>query len=150
MTYQRVVVATDFSEASLSAVETAFDLTLEHADTVHLVHVVEPYVTHDPIGALHPSVKAMHDKVLTQLEALVPEDPGGDAEIRAAVLCDSSPSKAIAGFAREEAADLIVVGTHGRTGVTRMLMGNTAESLLRYSPCQVLVVKPRSLETRAA
>ena len=110
------MVATDFSEVSLNALETAFELTLEQADAVYLLHVVEPYVPNDSLGVLHPSVKAMHDKVLKQLEVLVPENREGDAEINTAVLYDSSPSKAIAGFARDEKADLIVVGTHGWTG----------------------------------
>jgi nucleotide-binding universal stress UspA family protein len=93
----------------------------------------------------------MQAKALEQLKALVPENSGGDAEINTVVLCDSSPSKAIACLAREEHADLIVVGTHGRSGLTRLLMGSTAESLLRYSPCQVLVVKRRGgANTKAA
>ena len=150
MNFHRVVVATDFSEESLSAMETAFDLTLEHANVVFLVHVIEPFVPNDPIGGLHPSVLAMNERALEELKALVPENREGDAEIQTTVLCDASPSKAIACFAREENADLIVVGTHGRTGLTRMLMGSTAESLLRYSPCQVLVVKCRRADTRAA
>jgi len=51
--------------------------------------------------------------------------------------------------AADKDADLIVVGTHGRKGLTRMLMGSTAESLLRRSPCPVLVVKHKAV-ARAA
>ncbi len=64
------------------------------------------------------------------------------------VLTEAAPAKAIAEFAQEKDADLIVVGTHGKKGVTRALLGSTAESLLRQSPCQVLVVKQKTRTAR--
>lgn len=64
------------------------------------------------------------------------------------VLTEAAPAKAIAEFAQEKDADLIVVGTHGKKGVTRALLGSTAESLLRQSPCQVLVVKQKARTAR--
>ena len=64
-----------------------------------------------------------------------------------AAALEGKPAKMIADFAREKDADLIVVGTHGRTGLDRLLMGSTAEGLLREAPCQVLVVKHQVEET---
>jgi len=56
-------------------------------------------------------------------------------------LSTNGVARSIAQFAEEKEADLIVVGTHGRKGLSRMLMGSTAETLLRQAPCKVLVVK---------
>lgn len=58
MNFQTIVVATDFSESSLVALETAYDLALQGGHAVYLVHVMEPYlVTGDPTAMLHPSVE---------------------------------------------------------------------------------------------
>jgi nucleotide-binding universal stress UspA family protein len=52
-----------------------------------------------------------------------------------------SPQKEILQFAGEEAVDLIVMGSHGRTGISRLLMGSVAEAVMRKAPCPVLIVK---------
>ena len=138
MNFQKIVVATDFSESSLAALETAFDLALQGDHTLYLVHVIEPsLVAGDPTAMLYP-------KVEKRLEALIPEGWRDNANAKALVLTQAAPAKAIAQVAREKGADLIVVGTYGRKGLTRMLMGSTAAALLRHSPCKVLVVKQKT------
>jgi len=154
MNFQTIVVATDFSESSLVALETAYDLALQGSHTVYLVHVMEPYlVTGDPTGMLHPSVEKTYREAQERLKGLIPEEWNDDRAnalvVRSLVLPHSSPAQAITQVAADKDADLIVVGTHGRKGLTRMLMGSTAESLLRRSPCPVLVVKQKAV-ARAA
>ena len=154
MNFQTIVVATDFSESSLVALETAYDLALQGSHTVYLVHVMEPYlVTGDPTGMLHPSVEKTYREAQERLKGLIPEEWNVDRAnalvVRSLVLPHSSPAQAITLVAADKDADLIVVGTHGRKGLTRMLMGSTAESLLRRSPCPVLVVKQKAV-ARAA
>ncbi len=155
MNFQKIVVATDFSEASLTALETAYDLALQGGHTLDLVHVMEPYlVTGDPTAMLHPSVEKTYQEARNRLEALIPEqwldeDKANPLVVKSSVLTAASPAQAITRFAQGKNADLIIVGTHGRKGLTRMLMGSTAESLLRRSPCPVLVVKHKAVATAA-
>ena len=155
MDFQTIVVATDFSESSLTALETAYDLALQGSHTLFLVHVMEPHlVTGDPTAMLHPSVEKTYQEARERLEALIPEDwldeeQAQFLEVKPSVLTESSPAQAISRFAQGKNADLIIVGTHGRKGLTRMLMGSTAESLLRRSPCPVLVVKHKAVATAA-
>ena len=75
MNFQKIVVATDFSEASLAALETAFDLALQGGYTLSLVHVVEPYVVAgDPTAMLHPSVEKKCQEARERLDTLIPEE----------------------------------------------------------------------------
>ncbi len=155
MNFQKIVVATDFSESSLTALETAYDLALQGGHTLYLVHVMEPYlVTGDPTAMLQPSVQKTYQEARDRLEALIPEgwideEKPESLVVKTSVLTASSPAKAITRFTQGKNADLIIVGTHGRKGLTRMLMGSTAESLLRRSSCPVLVVKHKAMATAA-
>jgi universal stress protein A len=78
------------------------------------------------------------DDLRRMLQAVVPTDPNVPCEHR---LITGDPSTAIAKLAEEEHADLIVMGTHGRTGLTRLLMGSVAEAVVRRAPCPVLTYK---------
>ena len=149
MRYRIIVIATDFSEASLLAMETGFTLAQDSEAEVHLLHVLNPPVGMDPMGTVTPSIPDLEEAAKSQLENLVPENTPEGVIIHP-VLLRGSPPKAIATFARKKAADLIVVGTHGRTGLGRLFMGSTAEALLRQAPCHVMVVKPRTTATVAA
>ena len=142
MKLERVVVATDFSGVSLVALEAAFNLDLGGDATLYLLHVVDMPVGIDPtIGWIRPPDDSYNEETMKRLSSLVPENFPKKMTIERSVVV-GSPVAEIARFAKEKEADMIVVGTHGRTGLARMLMGSTAEGLLREAPCQVLVVKP--------
>ena len=137
---ERVIAAIDFSESSLLAMETALHLMPETGGFLWLLHVLEMPRGIDPIGVLQPSIDELEAEALERLQELIPDNPEKKMQIERRV-ARGSPAKTIAHEARETDADLIVVGTHGRTGLARMLLGSTAEALLRKAPCQVLVVK---------
>ena len=137
---KNIIAAIDFSESSLLAMETALSLAPDRGGILCLLHVLEVPRGIDPIGVLQPSIEELDAEALERLQELVPENPDKDIQIERLVV-RGAPAKMIASQARKRATDLIVVGTHGRTGLARMLLGSTAESLLRQSPCQVLVVK---------
>lgn len=146
MNLKTVVVATDFSEASVVAVETALNLAMESEATLYFLHVLElPITGFDPmIGlAVASPWEDWRQEAFSRLKELVPENWDRQASIRLEVMV-GSPSHTIAEFAKDRDADMVVVGTHGYGGLARMLMGSTAEALLRESPCQVLVVKHRA------
>lgn len=146
MRYRTIIIATDFSEASLLALETGLTLAQDSEAEVHLLHVLNPPVGMDPMGTVAPSIPDLEEAAKSQLESLVPENTPEGVTIHP-VLLRGSPPKTIATFARKKDADLIVVGTHGRTGLGRLFMGSTAEALLRQAPCHVMVVKPRTTVT---
>ena len=137
---RNIIAAIDFSESSLLAMETALGLLPERGGILCLLHVLEVPRGIDPIGVLQPSIEELDAEALERLQDLVPDNPDKNVQIERLVV-RGSPAKTIASQARERGADLIVVGTHGRTGLARMLLGSTAEALLRQAPCQVLVVK---------
>ncbi len=139
-----IVVATDFTENSLAALETAYSLASESSARLYVVHVVEiPAVAGPPLASVVPPVDQLYTAAQERLGGLIPANLGDQIQLKTAVLT-GTPSTAIADFALEKAADMILVGTHGRKGLARVLMGSQAEALLREAPCQVLVVKPKA------
>lgn len=124
MSFRRVVFATDFSPAAREAETLARELARQAGATLHLVHVL-------PLAS-SPGEAAQR---LATIEAAF----GAGLQGVTALLFGSA-ARAIVAYARAQGADLIVVGTHGRTGVSRMLMGSVAEAVARLAPCPVLTV----------
>jgi universal stress protein A len=148
MKLNRIVVATDFSDVSLVAVEAAFNLDLGSDSTLYLLHVLETPGGIDPIaGWVRPSNAELYEEAMDRLGSMVPANSLKEMRIERHVVT-GSPVREIARFAKEREADMIIVATHGRTGLARVVMGSTAESLLREAPCQVLVVKPHAANTK--
>ena len=146
MNLKTIVVATDCSENSLPALKTAFQLTMETTATLFLVHVIEvpsvaPAIA-PAVAPVEPPIDRLRKEALKRLDTMIPENWERRINVETVILV-GTPSREIAGFAREKDADMIIVSTHGRKGFSRILMGSTAEALLRDAPCQVLVVKPK-------
>jgi nucleotide-binding universal stress UspA family protein len=117
---------------------------------LYLLHVLETPGGIDPIaGWVRPPDAELYEEAMDRLGSMIPENSLREVRIERHVVT-GSPVREIARFAKEREADMIVVGTHGRTGLARVVMGSTAESLLRESPCQVLVVKPHAASTKEA
>lgn len=150
MNLEKIAVATDFTENSLPALEAAFGLLSEVTDRLYLIHVVEvPATATPPMATMLPPIDQLYRAAEVRLAGLIPENWERDVDVETVVL-SGSPATAISDFAREKKVDMIVVGTHGRKGLARVLMGSTAEILLREAPCQVLVVKPKSVAPHVA
>ncbi len=140
MHLRRIVIGVDFSETSLLALETAFSLSLESGGVFYLVHVLE----HLPIDMAVASVPHTGDElvqeVLEKIRSLVPDNLQEGVATEEVVLT-GPVEKRLSEFALEKDADMIIVGTHGRKGLSRVVLGSTAEHLLRETPCKVLVAK---------
>jgi nucleotide-binding universal stress UspA family protein len=140
---KRILVATDFSEASRTAVEYGRALAEQFGSALHLVHVV-PDLT---LKSLVPDgfVVAIPDGLQRQLdadarnklEALRAVGPN-TVPVVPSVLSSPAPADAIVRYAQTEQIDLIVMGTRGRGGVPRLLLGSVAERVVRTAPCPVL------------
>jgi universal stress protein A len=130
---------TDFSDAAMQALQLARSLARDHGAKIVLLGVTVPpppvsevYV---PVGELEGQVEEMR-RQLTQLASSIADVP---VECHA---LQGVPGQAIVTTADECEADLIVMGTHGRTGLTRLVMGSVAEDVVRRAHCPVLTVKP--------
>lgn len=143
MTFSKILVTTDFSPGANTALDAALSLAKRLQASVHVLHVVE-----DPVVAAAWSeayafdvLKLREDLVADagrRLASIATADPSVHLTTEVAV---GRPAETIVRTAADRGADLIVVGTHGRSGVTRMLMGSIAERVVRHAECPVLVAR---------
>ncbi len=148
-----VVVGIDFSELGNSALDEAITLAAERDDaSLHIVHVAEsegPLLRLAlPDGARSVTRQEATDylsehaqKHLTARRGDGVDLPDERAEVHVRV---GVPSDELVRVASDHSADLVVVGTHGRTGLTRILLGSVAEATVRKAHCPVLVIRPKS------
>jgi universal stress protein A len=141
-----ILVPVDFSEYQ----ETVLDLAASLASTCKaklvIVYVADPARTYGETtvysGIADPQREVM-EKMLHEVRPPSPDVPYTH-RYRTGV-----PADAIVDCAKEVKADMIVMGTHGRTGFSRVLMGSVAEAVVRSAPCPVITVKMRPQETEA-
>lgn len=140
---KRIVFPTDFSHCSDAALEYATVLARESGGTLLIVHAEESPVAYGGgemyYGILEPTFAEL-ERMLNEIR---PTDPEVKYEHRL-LRGDGGPAHRIVQFAKDEKADLIVMGTHGRTGFKRLLMGSVAEAIVRRAPCPVLIMKQHS------
>jgi nucleotide-binding universal stress UspA family protein len=152
-----IVVAVDFSEASDLAVQRAFEIAAEQPRAeVHLTHVVQTYgpqVAYEmPIDASALAVLSLNEARARfreyadqALARYLEQNPTKKFERVVAHLRFDAIAEEIAQLAADLEADLVVVGTHGRKGLSRLLLGSSAEATVRLAPCPVLVARPKAV-----
>ncbi len=142
--YANVLLATDFSEPAAHAARHAADLARRHRARLHVGHVVEEFSYWESFHLEHfPSEKVydeLRENARLAIEDLFEEETREGLSIETHVL-HGKPFVEIIRLAREVVADVIVVGSHGQTGVAETLFGSTAERVVRKAPCAVLVVR---------
>jgi nucleotide-binding universal stress UspA family protein len=146
---RQILCPTDFSTPSARAFEHALVLAAWYRAPVTVLHVLpEPVAAAPalPYGFTPALVDgSLRDAMQTELSSLV--GPANRAGLHAvAELRDGHPATETVRVAQELHADLIVMGTHGRTGFQRFVLGSVAETVLRRAPCPVLTVPPRAGE----
>jgi nucleotide-binding universal stress UspA family protein len=140
---KRILVATDFSENAEAATDYAIDLAKRLNAEIVLVHAYETPTYAFPEGAV------IQAELLDRLARISEEALASATKKRAqcgvpfrSVLQSGPPWREIIAAAEKEHADLIVIGTHGRRGLSRMIMGSVAERVVRSAPCPVLTIRP--------
>jgi nucleotide-binding universal stress UspA family protein len=144
---RKILHPTDFSEYSEAAFRLACALARDYGAPLVVLHVTSPSAVAYPEGmfVLPPALTAPDlDDYLVRLR---PASEGVTIDPR---LVEGSPAHEIVQFATEELCDLIVLGTHGRTGLGRLLMGSVAEHVVRKAPCPVLTVKAPAVAEKVA
>lgn len=139
ITMETILYPTDFSADARPPFEVACALAKEGCGRVVVLHVERPPLTTLGGTAGVPPLPNEYDRQsLEEQLQLIQPPPGIVVEHR---LLYGDPISVILGMAQEIGADLIVMGTHGRTGVRRLLMGSVAEAVVRKAPCPVLIVR---------
>jgi universal stress protein A len=139
---KKILAATDFSECSRKAFHYAVCLGKQYKAELILLHIFEPAPPQVDIleGAMMDT--SLHEDLARQLEDWRCQ---ASAEVKTSpILRDGTlPYKQIVAIAQELEADLIIVGNRGRNAIGRALMGSTAEKVVRFAPCPVLVIRER-------
>lgn len=144
--FRTIVAAIDFSETSREALRRATALAREGDGALHLVHVV-PMPVYAAWSVEAPALEAsgVHAQYVRDARAQLVDLAATLAIEPFRVTCvalPGRPGEEIVRYATDCGADLVVVGTHGHRIVARMLLGSTAEQVVRRAPCPVLVVPP--------
>jgi nucleotide-binding universal stress UspA family protein len=145
---RRILVPIDFSPTSDQALQYAAALAEEFGASLKIVHVIEDRLMTGPwpaevyLGELpklrEDLVKEAERRMLTCLESLTAKGIATTGEV-----IIGGPSHVILEQAGTAGVDLIVMGTHGRTGITHLLIGSVAERIIRHAPCPVFVVRQK-------
>ena len=141
---ERILVPMDFSEASEQALEYALTLARKFEASITLMHVVEliasspdanfGYVPLDTGEQVAAATKRLEKIAAERIPA---------AMLETTLVQSGTPYREITAAAKELNLDLIVITTHGYTGLTHVLLGSTAERIVRHAPCPVLTVRAR-------
>ena len=139
----RLVVALDFSDCSRLALHNALEIAARATPAeLHVMTVVAP--DHDDLASMNTFEHACDElRRMVEVERARHPHPDG-VRLQFSAQPGHSPADAIVAHAIAVQADAIIVGTHGRRGLDRFLLGSVAEAVVRSAPCSVLTVKPRA------
>lgn len=144
MSFQRIAVPLDLSESSLAALQAGCDLASRYGAELHLIHIVEPR----PSAAMAKPEPYPTQPAEAKLAGVVVSAIGIPSIHRAVRVGD--PVDGILQYVKAQDIDLVVMGSHGRTGISHLFLGSVAEEVVRRAPCPVLVIRPRTPELRTA
>ncbi|AFV22241.1 UspA domain protein [Methanolobus psychrophilus R15] len=139
---RKIMIATDGSENSMNAIDCGIGLAKANGAEVKAVHVISPRNTPVMLGDIW--LKALDEQLkkegIKATEYVVAVGKSHGVHVEPLVVSAKTTRDGIIDFAKENNIDLIVMGTLGRTGFSRVLLGSVAESVVRYSKKRVLVV----------
>jgi nucleotide-binding universal stress UspA family protein len=146
LTLQTILVPTDFSEAGDKAIPFAYRLAKDHGASVILLHVIDALPVPSPLYAHYYSVPSPEQLRLIEDESSAALEKRIPVEHRSAVRTEvksvhGAAAQEILRMATERKASIVVLATHGRTGVKHLLLGSVAEHVVRHATCPVLVVR---------
>ena len=139
--FGKILIPTDFSESAENASLYALSLAEKYGSKIYVVHVIEPFTYTSDLGidmgdqyqVMEATAKRFLDDIVTSIK-----EKNIDVE---GILLSGEPFVEIIKYAKQEQVNLIIMSTHGRSGIEHMLLGSVAEKVVRKSPCPVLTVK---------
>jgi nucleotide-binding universal stress UspA family protein len=143
---RRILFASDFSKASAKAFDTAVSLAKANRSTLMLLHVIAPFTPIMPEQYIGTQTWEQIDLrgrqwAKRQIATLADKAKKAGVHVATGVLTEGEPAKQIVRMARSKNADLLVVGTHGRTGLTKFFLGSVASRVVAMAPCPVVTVR---------
>jgi nucleotide-binding universal stress UspA family protein len=141
--YAKILIAVDLSDMSPEVFRQAHDLGRKFDSQLHLLHVVEPCIPAIPVPSATAYAELLADqqsRSATALDRLIAVEPCPTCSVRE--VRTGQAAEEILRYAEQEGIDLIVMGTHGRTGLNRWLLGSVAQKVIQCAPCPVLIVRP--------
>ncbi len=140
MEIKNILFPTDFSEESSYALQYAVDMAKRYGAKLYLLHVV--HAIYDTSWYVPTSIDEIYNDLeksaQKELERYVEDLRGLNTERK---VLTGVPYEVIVKFANDNKIDLIIIGSHGRKGIDRILFGSTAAQVVRYAPCPVLTVR---------
>ncbi|MEN6616207.1 MAG: universal stress protein [Syntrophorhabdus sp.] len=142
--FKKILCPVDFSKFTPQIVAYAADLAKKYGSELHMLHVIpnltyftpyESFLTPENLVAIEKNIQ---DEVNSDFAKLLKTM---DVKVKTATR-EGTPFVEIIDYAKTEGIDLIVMGTHGRSGIEHILIGNVAEKVVRKSPCPVLTIRP--------
>jgi universal stress protein A len=147
---KKILTPIDFSVHSMEAMRGAMELAKDVGAEVHLMHVIAPHHHFLPLplesNAEQSRELAREASMIQQAEeelARIKKDDFGDSKKVFTFAVVGAPVQKLVEYAKEQAIDLILMSTHGRSGGDFGLMGSVSEKVVRNAPCSVLVFRPR-------
>lgn len=139
---KKILVPMDFSDCARKALQYAIPFAKEHNATVTLLHIVPPIYTMGEFGGIeYPQLQAeMQANGHKALAKLIADDIRDQVPSESLVRL-GAPAHEIVETARKLESDLIILSTHGRTGLKHLLLGSVSEHVVRWAPCPVLIVR---------
>lgn len=138
MAQKTILFPTDFSTASDAALVHAESLAKQSGARLLIVHVEEPPLAYGGGELYYGLPEPGSERILAMLEDVRPKDPAVPFAYRMTM---GDPAAEVVRMAADEGAEMIVMGTHGRSGMLRLLMGSVAEGIVRQAPCPVLIYR---------
>jgi universal stress protein A len=140
MRFKKILFPSDFSTSEQEALNYAGELARENQALLLIVHVEEPATVYGD-GTFYYGIPDPDRKEVNEmLQRVKPSDPSVRCE---RYLVVGNPGLELAALAEREKVDLIVMSSHGRTGLARLVLGSVAEAVMRNAPCPILIVKPK-------
>jgi len=146
--FKKILCPVDFSEFTKEVVAYAADIAKRYGSELHVLHVIpnltyftpyESFLTPENLVAIEKNIQDEVDRDFKKVLGRV------DIDVRKAVRTGVAFVEII-DYAKTEGIDLIVMGTHGRSGIEHILIGNVAEKVVRKSPCPVMTIRPKGKE----
>lgn len=146
--FRKILCPVDFSQFTQDVINYAVDLAKKYGAELHVMHVVpnmtyftpyESFLTPENLVVIEKNIQDEVEKKFTRL--LKHDDVPTKTAIRT-----GAPFVEIIDYAKTESIDLIVMGTHGHSGLEHILIGNVAEKVVRKSPCPVMTIRPKGKE----
>jgi len=137
---KKILAPIDFSEYSMEALRGAMELAKDLDSELHIVHVVAPHFALIDKMREQARETLMVEEAEEELARIRKDDCGNSARVVTQVMV-GPPIPKLVEYAKEQQIDLILLATHGRTGIEHLMIGSVAEKLVRAAPCSVLVFR---------